>query len=51
MVVMPDRARYLQAPSVTDLAARDDRDFVTEPAYSPKRSPIQSAADTPGRSE
>ena len=38
---MLDGAPYFQAAAVTDLAARDDLDFVTLPSYSPELNPVE----------
>lgn len=36
-----DGAPYFQASAVTDLAARDDLEFVTLPSYSPDLNPVE----------
>ncbi|AHG01872.1 hypothetical protein HALLA_00845 (plasmid) [Halostagnicola larsenii XH-48] len=41
LLIVLDGAPYFQASAVTDLAARDDLDFVTLPAYSPELNPVE----------
>ena len=38
---MLDDAPYFQASAVTDLAARDNLDFVTLPSYPPELNPVE----------
>jgi hypothetical protein len=41
VIVVHDGAPYIQASAVTDLAARDDLEFVRLPAYSPELNPVE----------
>jgi len=41
LIVVLDGAPYFQASAVTDLAARDDLDFVTLPSSSPELNPVE----------
>jgi len=41
LIIVLDGAPYFQASAVTDLAARDDLDFVTFPSYSPELNPVE----------
>jgi len=41
LVVVLDGAPYVRASAVTDLAARDDLEFVQLPAYSPELNPVE----------
>jgi transposase len=41
LIVVLDGAPYFRASAVTDLAARDDLDFVRLPAYSPDLNPVE----------
>jgi transposase len=41
LIVVLDGAPYFRASAVTDLAARDDLEFVRLPAYSPELNPVE----------
>lgn len=41
LIVVLDGAPYFRASVVTDLAARDDLDFVRFPSYSPELNPVE----------
>jgi transposase len=41
LLVVLDGASYFRASAVTDLAARDDLEFVQLPAYSPELNPVE----------
>jgi transposase len=41
LIVVLDGAPYFQASAVTDLATRDDFEFVRIPAYSPELNPVE----------
>jgi transposase len=41
LIVVLDGAPYVRASAVTDLAARDDLEFVRLPAYSPELNPVE----------
>jgi transposase len=41
LIVVLDGAPYFRASAVTDLAARDDLEFVRLPAYSPDLNPVE----------
>jgi transposase len=41
VIVILDGAPYFRASAVTDLATRDDLEFVRLPAYSPELNPVE----------
>jgi hypothetical protein len=41
LIVVPNGAPYFRASAVTDLAARDDLEFVRLPAYSPELNSVE----------
>jgi transposase len=41
LIVVLDGAPYFQASAITDLAARDDLEFVRLPVYSPELNPVE----------
>jgi transposase len=41
LIIILDGAPYFRASAVTDLAARDDLEFVQLPAYTPELNPVE----------